>query len=87
MRQAALVAMTALLLASGAACRPDPALSGTVTVPAAGQAFDPPISRLRLPEGAWYCDMGTVEYARMEQGDGVCPVCGMALEHNVTAAH
>ena len=33
----------------------------------------------RIPEGAWYCDMGKVHYARSEKGDGVCPLCKMQL--------
>jgi Cu(I)/Ag(I) efflux system membrane fusion protein len=52
-----------------------------VTLTPEGTRFNPPIKPEQLPDGAWYCDMGTVEYARSEQGDGECPVCGMKLKH------
>jgi hypothetical protein len=55
---------------------------GTVEVAADGTKFEPPIKAEQLPEGAWYCDMGTVHYARMEKGDGKCEVCGMKLKQN-----
>lgn len=53
---------------------------GAVEVPAQGKKFEPPIKPEQLPAGAWYCDMGTVHYARMEKGDGSCPVCKMDLK-------
>ncbi len=49
-------------------------------VPAKGKKFDPPIQPEQLPEGGWYCDMGTVHYARGEKGDGKCPLCMMRLK-------
>ena len=52
-----------------------------VTVPKAGRQFKPPIQKSQLPDGVWYCDMGTVEYARLDKGDGKCPICGMKLKH------
>jgi hypothetical protein len=45
-----------------------------------GTKFDPPVEKARIPDGAWICDMGTVHYARMERGDGVCPLCKMDLK-------
>lgn len=55
--------------------------AATIEVPAAGQKFDPPVKPEQIPAGAWYCDMGTVEWAAMEKPeDGKCPVCGMMLK-------
>ena len=51
-----------------------------VEVSKEGTKFDPPVKPEQIPAGAWYCDMGTVEYARMEKGDGKCPTCGMFLK-------
>jgi hypothetical protein len=51
-----------------------------VKVPAKGKKYDPPIKPEQLPEGVWYCDMGTVHYARGEKGDGKCPLCMMRLK-------
>ena len=45
----------------------------------AGQKFEPPIKAENLPVGAYYCDMGTVHYARSEKGDNSCPICQMKL--------
>lgn len=53
--------------------------SGLVEVSAEGTEFDPPVSKDRVPDGVWICDMGTVHYARAEQGDGTCPLCNMRL--------
>ena len=55
--------------------------SQLVEVPKAGKKFDPPVSKDKIPAGAWYCDMGTVHYARMDKGDGTCPLCHMKLKH------
>ena len=58
-----------------------------IEVPAAGQKFDPPVKAEQIPAGAWYCDMGTVEWAAMEKpDDGKCPVCGMMLKQKPGAA-
>ena len=54
---------------------------GTVAVAKDGSTFEPPVEKSKIPEGAWYCDMGTVHYARMDKGDGKCPECGMMLKH------
>lgn len=59
--------------------RAAPEPTGPVEVSATGTNFDPPVAKDRIPEGAWFCDMGTVHYARMEEGDGRCPRCGMRL--------
>jgi len=50
-----------------------------VEVAAAGTKFEPAVKPTQLPEGAWYCDMGTVHYAQMDAGEK-CPVCGMKLK-------
>jgi hypothetical protein len=51
-----------------------------VDVPKEGKEFDPAVEKEQIPAGAWFCDMGTVEYASMEKGDGSCPECGMKLK-------
>ncbi len=53
---------------------------GKVTVPKEGKKFKPAIKAAQLPAGVWYCDMGTVHYARGEKGDGKCPLCKMNLK-------
>ncbi len=55
-----------------------------VAVTAAGTNFDPAVAKDKIPAGAWYCDMGTVHFARSGQGDGKCPRCGMKL-HEMAA--
>lgn len=50
-----------------------------ITVTAAGAKIDPAVAKAKIPAGAYYCDMGTVHYARMDKGDGKCPECGMML--------
>ena len=52
-----------------------------VEVSAEGAEFDPPVQAEQLPDDVWYCDMGTVHYARGEEGDGTCPLCNMKLKH------
>ncbi len=54
--------------------------STTVDVPEGGKKFDPPVEKAEIPPGAWFCDMGTVHYAQLEEGDGTCPECGMKLK-------
>ncbi len=56
-----------------------------VTVTKAGSEFDPAVDIAQMPEGAYYCDMGTVHYARMDEGDGKCGLCGMKLKHKAAA--
>lgn len=52
-----------------------------VEVAKEGTKFDPPVEREQIPEGAWYCDMGTVHWASMEKPeDGRCPECHMMLK-------
>ena len=48
-----------------------------LVVTADGSEFAPPIAPEMLPEGVWFCDMGTVHFARVNEGDGRCPLCGM----------
>lgn len=56
-----------------------PDAAGKVQVSAAGTNFDPPVQKAQIPDGAWYCDMGTVHFARMDKGDETCPRCKMKL--------
>jgi hypothetical protein len=70
----------------GASKTPAEPASGKAEVTKEGSKFDPPIAKDQVPEGAYYCDMGTVHYARMEEGDGKCPLCGMALVHEQPGA-
>ena len=53
---------------------------GKVVVPREGKVFKPAVEKAQIPDGAWYCDMNTVHYARMDKGDGKCPECGMMLK-------
>ncbi len=52
---------------------------GLIALTAEGGKLDPPVAKARIPAGAWFCDMGTVHFARSEKGDGTCPLCHMAL--------
>ena len=49
---------------------------------AEGARFEPPVRSSQVPAGSWICDMGTVHFARTEQGDGECAICGMNLVHH-----
>ena len=60
------------------------ATPSSVEVTSSGSQFDPPVDKKQLPNGAWYCDMGLVHYARTEKGDGKCALCGMELKQNDT---
>jgi hypothetical protein len=51
-----------------------------VEVPAEGKKFDPAVQVGQLPVGAWYCDMGTVHWAQMNEGNHTCPFCKMDLK-------
>jgi hypothetical protein len=55
--------------------------SSKVDVPAEGKKFNPPLRAEQLPAGAWYCDMGTVHWAQMNEGNRTCPICKMDLKH------
>lgn len=67
-------------VATGANCTTvAEAPAGPVELTAEGGALEPPVAVERIPAGGWYCDMGTVHYARLEHGDGTCPLCGMSL--------
>ena len=50
------------------------------THPHGGTHHDPAIAKSEVPEGAWYCDMGSVHYHQTEKGDGTCPICKMKLK-------
>ena len=50
-----------------------------------GTEFDPPIDPDQLPDGVWYCDMGTTHWAQHEKGDDECPICGMRLTEKEAA--
>lgn len=52
---------------------------GPVEVAADGTVFDPPISPDRLPDGVYFCDMGTTHYARADYDGERCPECNMML--------
>ena len=52
-----------------------------------GTEFEPPVEKEQIPDGAWICDMDTVHYARMSEGDGSCPLCGMDLVHHEDHEH
>ena len=54
-----------------------------VEVTAEGTVFEVPVQIEQIPEGAWFCDMGTAHYAQLEEGEGTCPTCGMKLVHKV----
>ncbi len=58
-----------------------------VEVPAEGANYDPAVAIEQIPEGSWYCDMGTVHYARAEKGDGECARCQMSLVQKATDEH
>jgi hypothetical protein len=60
--------------------RADAPAVALVEVPKEGKEFNPPVKPEQIPAGAYYCDMGTVEYARLDKGDGKCPICGMMLK-------
>jgi hypothetical protein len=51
----------------------------TVEVSAEGTRFDPPVLPEQLPDGVWFCDMGTVHFAIAGTGEQRCPICGMRL--------
>ena len=57
-----------------------------VEVTAEGSTFEPAVSKDSIPDGSWFCDMGTVHYARADEGDGRCAVCGMQLVHKEAGA-
>ena len=65
---------------SSAATTTAAAAAGFVAVPAEGKKFDPPIKPEQVPPGAWYCDMGNVHWAQMNEGNKTCPVCNMELK-------
>ena len=50
--------------AHGSGHRPGAHHGGEVAVPEGGKEFKPPVKPEQLPAGVWYCDMGTVHYAR-----------------------
>lgn len=63
-----------------------PPLTGPVSLTAAGVQLDPPADKDQIPEGAWFCDMGTVHFASTDINDGKCPLCSMDLVHQASAA-
>jgi len=88
----ALILATTLLsgcakqIATATAKGPEAASEAKATVAATGTRFDPPIQVAKVPASAWYCDMGTVHYARMDKGDGICELCKMNLKQAAGAA-
>ena len=67
---------------TGAPAKQDEAVAtgDKIEVSAQGAKIDPPVAKDKIPVGAYFCDMGTVYYARMDKGDGKCPECGMMLK-------
>lgn len=76
------IALVFLAALAFAACEPQTTSVQVTPVEVAddGTRFEPPVHPEQLPAGVWFCDMGTVHYARHHKGDGKCPVCGMMLE-------
>ena len=66
-----------LQIRGGPSMMSESASAEPVEVEEQGTEFDPPIDPSRLPDGVWFCDMGTTHYAQHEAGE--CPVCGMFL--------
>jgi len=64
---------------AGSATTSPASAAAPVQIPVDGKKFDPPVRPEQLPSGAWYCDMGTVHWAQMKEGDKTCPVCKMNL--------
>ena len=56
------------------------AADGSWNIRPDGSRFEPPIKPADLPQGVWYCDMGTVHYAQSEAGDQTCKLCKMKLK-------
>lgn len=50
-----------------------------LTFTSEGRKLEPPVKPEELASGTYYCDMGTVHYARSEKGDNTCPICKMKL--------
>lgn len=50
-----------------------------VEVSAEGTEFDPAVQPEQIPEGVYYCDMGTVHYAIANDGSTRCTLCNMML--------
>ncbi len=88
-----ITALALLLSALALGCDSAPATKAPPAAPAQeatgltpeGKTFDPPVKRSAIPDGAWYCDMGTVHYARSEKGDNTCPLCKMKLTEKKAA--
>lgn len=59
---------------------------GSWQLAATGSRFEPPVKIDEIPQGAWYCDMGTVHYAQTEAGDKTCKLCKMKLKHKAPAS-
>lgn len=66
----------------------EPGNKKTAAVTAEGTRFDPPLGEDEVPDQAWMCSMGgKVHYARSEEGDGKCAVCGMTLQQKGGGEH
>lgn len=55
-----------------------------VEVSAEGTEFDPAVQPEQIPEGVYYCDMGTVHYAIANDGSTRCTLCNMMLTKKST---
>ena len=51
-----------------------------IEIPAEGKQIEPPARAAQLPTGAWYCDMGLVHWAQLNEGKRQCPLCKMELK-------
>ena len=63
-----------------------PPVAAAVELVPEGTKFEPALTLDQVPEGGWFCDMGTAHYAASEPGSGACPVCGMKLVQQAAAA-
>jgi len=75
------VLVSLMVFGCGPGAPPAEAPSGPIELTAEGTNLNPPVQVAQIPDGGWYCDMGTVHYARADKGDGKCPRCNMDLVH------
>ena len=84
MRTLPITVVLLLLVACGGSQSPGTP-TAIVEVSAEGTHLDPAVETSQIPEGSYYCDMGTSHYAQLKKGDGKCPRCGMDLVHKAPA--
>jgi hypothetical protein len=66
--------------AASSAKSTEPTKADTLEIPAEGKQIKPPVRPAQLPTGAWYCDMGLVHWAQLNEGNRQCPLCKMELK-------